>query len=98
MNRCSSRIRMPRAQRQAGARASARGHFQLRRAPCGLEPALELVTDLADRQPDLLERVAVAQRHGVVLHRLVVDGDAPRGADLVLAAVALADRPARVEL
>ena len=57
-----------------------------------MQPALELVADLGDREPDLLERVAVAQGDRVVVHRLVVDGDAPRGPDLVLAAVALADR------
>ena len=46
----------------------------------------------------LLQRVAVAHRDGAVLERLVVDGHAPRRADLVLAAVALADRAALVVL
>src|SRR5581483_3295580 len=40
----------------------------------------------------LLERVTVAQRHGAVGERLLVDRERPRRADLVLAAVALADR------
>src|SRR4051812_23948586 len=70
---------------------------QLRGLPAGLQPAVELVGHLCDRQPDLLERVAVAQRDRVVLHRLVVDRDAPRRAYLVLAPVALADGAARVE-
>ena len=48
--------------------------------------------------PGLLERVAVAQGDGAVLGRLAVDGHPPRGADLVLAAVALADRAALVVL
>ena len=38
------------------------------------------------------ERVAVADRDRVVLERLLVDRERPRRADLVLAAVALADR------
>src|SRR3954462_2468329 len=75
-----------------GGRSSGARRLQLRRAPVGLQPALELVRRLGDRDPDLLQRIAVAQRHGVVLHGLVVDGDAPWGSDLVLAPVALADR------
>ena len=48
--------------------------------------------------PHLHEAVAVAQRHGLVFERLVVDRHRPRGADLVLAAVAAADRAALVVL
>src|SRR5437016_4644816 len=58
--------------------------------------ALETPTDLADETVDrhahLLERVAVADRDGAVVERVEVDGDAPRRADLVLTAVAPADR------
>ena len=46
----------------------------------------------------LRQRVAVAQRHRAVLDALVVDRQAERRADLVLAAVALADRAALVVL
>src|SRR5690349_17406399 len=67
-------------------------------APGGFQPPDQLVAETLDRDPDLLERVAVAEGDGVVVHRLVIDGDAPRGANLVLAAVALADRAALVEL
>src|SRR5919202_4397771 len=70
----------------------------LRRAPRRGEAPLELRAELRDRDARLLERVAVAQRDGVVLERLVVDRDAPRRPDLVLAPVALADRAAGVEL
>ena len=45
-----------------------------------------------ERDPLLLERVAVAERDRAVLERLLVDRERPRRADLVLAAVALADR------
>src|SRR6187200_2848890 len=58
----------------------------------------QVVGEAGDRDADLLQGVAVAEGDGVVLHRLVVDGDSPGGADLVLAAIALADRAALVEL
>ena len=45
------------------------------------------VDHVGDRHPHLLGRVAVADRDGVVLERVEVDGDAQRRADLVLAAV-----------
>ena len=48
--------------------------------------------------PLLLHRVALADRDGVVLEGVEVDGDAVRRADLVLAAVAAADRAGVVEL
>src|SRR4051812_21395268 len=71
---------------------------ELRRLPVRVQPSRQLVGQLVDLDPRLVEGVAVAQRDGVVLERLVVDRDAPRRADLVLAAVALADRAAAVEL
>src|SRR3954451_7605343 len=74
------------------------GSVQLRTAPRRFQTPDQLVAEALDRDADLLEGVAVAEGDGVVVHRLVVDGDAPGGADLVLAAVALADRAALVEL
>src|SRR5436309_5219358 len=71
---------------------------ELGRPPRLRQAALELGAELVDRDPRLLERVAVAQRDGAVLERLVVDGHAPRRPDLVLSPVALADRAARVVL
>src|SRR4051812_16580356 len=71
---------------------------ELGRAPVRVQPALELGTELGDGDARLVERVAVAQRDRLVLERLVVDRDAARRADLVLAPVALADRAAGVEL
>ena len=53
---------------------------------------------LVDRDALLRERVAVAHGDRAVLERLVVDRHAQRRADLVLAAVALADRAALVVL
>ena len=53
---------------------------------------------LVGRHAVLRERVALAQRDGAVLDRLVVDRDGERRADLVLAPVALADVPAGVVL
>ena len=50
------------------------------------------VDQVVDRDALLLHRVAVAQRDRAVLQRVVVDGDAERRADFVLAAVAPADR------
>src|SRR3954454_767770 len=70
----------------------------LRRGPGLLQPPAQLVGQLGDRDADLLEGVAVTERDRVVVHRLVVDRYPPRGPDLVLAAVALADRAACVVL
>src|SRR5215211_8375342 len=70
----------------------------LRRAPVRRQPPLELAGQLADRDAVLDQGVAVADRDRAVLERLVVDGHAVGRADLVLAAVALADRPALVVL
>src|SRR5215210_1171873 len=65
---------------------------------CVAQTLVQETAHIADRHPDLLERVAVAHGHGVVLERLVIDGDRPGRADLVLAPVAPADRAARVDL
>src|SRR5262249_39840094 len=46
----------------------------------------------------LLHRVALANRDRLVVQRVEVDGDAERRADLVLAAVAAADRARVIEL
>jgi len=51
-----------------------------------------------DRDALLRERVAIAQRDRAVLEALVVDRDAERRSDLILAAVAPADRAAAVVL
>src|SRR5688572_18379602 len=56
------------------------------------QPLLQDRPRALERDALLLERVPVAQGDRAVLERLVVDRQRPRGADLVLAAVALADR------
>ena len=48
--------------------------------------------ELTDRYTDLLHRVAVTDGDGAIVHRVIVDGDAERGSDGILTAVALADR------
>src|SRR3954453_18971801 len=83
---------------QSGTYPVGRGSGQLRRGPRRGEARVELVGKGGDGDPLLGQRVAVAEGDGVVLERLVVDGDAVRRADLVLAAVALADRAALVVL
>src|SRR4051812_16243446 len=70
----------------------------LRRGPGLFQPPPQLARQLGDRDAYLLEGVAVTQRDRVVVHRLVVDRYPPGGPDLVLAAVALADRAAGVVL
>ena len=55
------------------------------------QPRREPRLDLVDRDPLLRHGVALADRHRVVLEGVEVDGDAVGRADLVLAAVALAD-------
>ena len=58
------------------------------------KPSLAAIADgqLVDRHAHLLGGVAIADRDGTVLERVEVDRDAQRRADLVLTAVALADR------
>mmetsp|Transcript_35184 Transcript_35184/g.104341 ORF Transcript_35184/g.104341 Transcript_35184/m.104341 type:complete len:262 (-) Transcript_35184:1114-1899(-) len=67
-------------------------------APSRVDRLLHKLEQLGQRQPALLGRVAVAQRHRVVFERLEVDGDAEGRADLVVATVAPADGAGRVEL
>src|SRR6476620_10743746 len=71
---------------------------QLGCLPRCADAPLDLLADAFDRQALLLERVAIAQRERPVVEALVVDRKAEGGADLVLAAVAPADRAARVVL
>src|SRR4051812_22788374 len=71
---------------------------RFRRLPGGREAPGELVREAVDRDALLPQGVAIADRDRAVLERLVVDGHAERRADLVLAAVALADRAALVVL
>src|SRR6478735_1787371 len=84
--------------RPCGAESTERLGGELGRLPRRPQAPLDLVGELADRDPDLLEAVAVAKRHRAVLERLVVDRHRPRGADLVLAPVAAADRATLVVL
>ena len=62
-----------------------------------LRRRFELLGEPLDRQALLGQRIAVAQGDGVVL-QLWWSIVSPRGADLILAAVALADRAALVVL
>ena len=80
------------------AQARGRSLGRLRRAPVGGEQLADLRAHAADRDPLLLERVAVAHRDRVVLERLLVDREPVRRPDLVLAAVAAADRAVVVVL
>ena len=54
--------------------------------------------NLLHRNANLLHRVAVADGDGAVIFRLKIIGDAERGADLILAAIALADGTGVVEI
>ena len=63
----------------------------LRRLPVLGQLVLDESARACDRDPLLRERVAVADRHRVVLERLLVDRERVRRADLVLAPVAAAD-------
>src|SRR5436190_2292273 len=87
-----------RACTRAGGRPRPLALRELRASPRQLEARGELVREANDRHADLLERVAVPQRDRVVGERLAVDRDSPRRPDLVLAAVAAADRAAPVVL
>src|SRR4051812_4360476 len=60
--------------------------------PRGGEPFEDQALHALHRDALLRHRVPVADRHGVVLEGIDVDGHAPRRADLVLATVELADR------
>src|SRR5690606_31204790 len=63
-----------------------------------LESLREVVVQRGDRHTLLRHRVAVADGHGVVVERVEVNGDAERGADLILAAVAAPDRAGVIEV
>ena len=66
----------------------------------GSEPKLlrEIIRDRIDRDAFLIERVAVANGHGVVREGVAVDREAERATGFVHAGVALADRLLGVEL
>src|SRR5437764_525182 len=71
---------------------------QLRRLPRLPQPPLDLLAELIDPNPDLGQAVAITQGHGAVLERLMIDRHRPRSPDLVLAAIAAADRATLVVL
>ena len=52
---------------------------------------VDFVGDVVAADPDLLHRVAVSQRHGIVLEGVEIDCDAAGCAGFVLTAVAAAD-------
>ena len=58
----------------------------------GSQSIFELGAAIVGLHAPLFERIAVADRHGAVGERLAVDRDAERRADLVLTAIAAADR------
>ena len=59
----------------------------------------EIGNQLCDRDADLLHRVAVADGHALILLvRIEIIGNAVRRADLILTAIALADRAGVVEI
>src|SRR3954470_10567218 len=70
----------------------------LGRRPRLLERILEPRAHTRKRQPLLRQRVPLTNGDRVVLERLVVDGERPRRADLVLPAVTPSDLPAVVVL
>src|ERR1700716_695714 len=72
--------------------------IELWRAPRRAQAPFDLLGQGGDRDPVLPQAVAIAQRDRVVLERLVIDRHRPRRSDLVLAAVAAADRAALVVL
>src|SRR5258706_10324323 len=57
---------------------------------------LQVIHQLRGSHTNLLERIAVAHRHGLILRRLTVDGDSERRPRLILAAIATPDGPAVV--
>src|SRR2546421_8626388 len=66
--------------------------------PRRVDAPLDLLGEALDREALLRERVGVAQRDRAVLERRVIDRHAEGRADLVLAAIAPADRAALVVL
>src|SRR3984885_8501680 len=71
---------------------------QLGGAPRRVDASFDLLGDAVDRQSLLAQRVTIAQCDSLVLETHMVDRNAERGSDFVLAAIALADRPAQVVL
>ena len=69
-----------------------------RRVSGALQPLREVGVQALERHALLRHRVAVAHGDGAVVERVEVDRDAERRADLVLAAVAAADRAGVVEV
>src|SRR3954452_24215014 len=67
-------------------------------ALAALEPYRQVVRHVVDRDPLLRHGVTLAHRHGVVLERVEIDGQAVRRTDLVLATVAPADSAGIVEI
>ena len=62
------------------------------------QPSPQPGADLRDGDPLLGHRVALTDRHGVIVEGVEVHGEAVRGSDLVLTAVPAPDRPRVVEL
>src|SRR6185312_3297243 len=62
------------------------------------EPLRKIPVETLQRNALLLHRVAVSHGHGVILERVEVDGHRERRADLVLPAIAAADRARVVEV
>ena len=62
-----------------------------------LEPGRQVVADCVDRDAVLRHGITFADGHRLILERVEIDRDAERRADLVLAAVAPADRACVVE-
>src|SRR6185312_14218978 len=62
------------------------------------EPLRKIPVETLQRDALLLHRVAVSHGHGVILERVEVDGHRERRADLVLPAIAAADRARVVEV
>src|SRR5687767_11286371 len=91
-----SRSRSPASCRAPSARRGPRRRSCPSR--CSSDPLLQLARKVSDRDAILLKGIPLTQCHCVIFDALVVDRDGERGADLVLAAVALADVPARVVL
>src|SRR4051794_6399506 len=59
--------------------------------PSRTHPLLQIRLQLRHRHPLLRHRVAITHRDGLIFERLEIDRQAERRADLILAAVELAD-------
>ena len=74
------------------------GQIQAGRLSAAEQASAQISLNLVDTDPLLGHRVPLADGHGVVLQGVEVDGDAERGADLVLTPVPPPDRPGVVEV